>query len=125
MKYFWTPPKRRRIRTVANLLGHMIRSNVFVYTSSLWPGQVDIDWLGAVKLLSNPFIENYHLIIVIFYAHFSAFMIFFKQKKTHKISMQGSLTFKNNLYKFNYCYITINKNINSFKQYSGYVHNNN
>ena len=55
---------------------------------------VDIEWFDAVKLHSNPFIENYHLIIVFFHTNISAFTIFFVQKNTHKLSMQGPHTLK-------------------------------
>ena len=47
--------------------------------------KVNIVWFSTVNLQSNPFIENYNLIIAIFHAHISAFMIFFIEKKTNEV----------------------------------------
>ena len=43
--------------------------------------------------ITNPFLRPcYYLIIVVFHAHISAFMICFIHKKTHEVSTKGPLT---------------------------------
>ena len=69
------PPKKKRRRDT-NGRNVATRTYVFVYTSSLCPefllGRNKL--YGSVKLESNPFIQNY-LIIVVFHAHITAFQV--------------------------------------------------
>ena len=78
------PPKKKGsgIRTVAIWL----HAQVFVYASSS-----DIKRFCALKLQSNPFIENFYEIKVVFSSpHFNINDIFV-HKKTHEVSTGGPL----------------------------------
>ena len=69
---------------------------------------------SALIQKSYLFIENYYLIIVLFYAHISDIFIYSIQKKTIKVSTQGPLTLKYLGYSFDISIFSINNISNEF-----------
>ena len=78
IKYFLDPPKK--------VQGH--ERSQYVYTHKCF-------YIQSARDLDNKVItslKKYYLIIVVFRAHISAFMIFFIHWKTHEVSTKGSPT---------------------------------
>ena len=89
IKYFFTPPPKKRL---SDRKGHdkATRTSVCLY-------QQPVTWIFTRPGLSNPFIENYYLIIVVFSCtHFSIDDIFYTKENT-QISTKGTLTLNNHL----------------------------
>ena len=86
IKYFLDPPPQKKRLKDTNGRDMSTRTSVFLYNQP-------VTWiftrsrLNSFGLQSNPFIENYYLIIVVFSCpHFSIYDIFYKLENTRSFN---------------------------------------